>query len=85
MLRTVGILAAVLILGALIGWGWSVGSNQSVAQTTPTAVAAVPTDWVTTYDYNPFEKNELRRSIVSVTEVAIVWSDGRTELRDLKK
>jgi hypothetical protein len=86
MIRNVGMLVAVLLLGIALGaGGWLLGSQASVAQAAPTAVSAVATDWVTTFEQDPFDQNRVRRSTVAVTEVAIVWSDGRTELRDLRK
>jgi len=86
MIRNVGMLAAVLLLGIALGaGGWLLGSRESVAQAAPTAVGAVATDWVTTFEQDPFNREQVRRSTVAVTEVAVVWSDGRTELRDLRK
>jgi len=76
----------VLLLGlALWAGGWLPGPAQSIAQAPPAAVASVATDWVTTYEQDPFDRTQVRRSTVRVTEVAIVYSDGRTELRDLRK
>jgi hypothetical protein len=86
MIRNVGMLVAVLLLGIALGaGGWLLGSKESVAQAAPTAVGAVATDWVTTYEQDPFNRDLVRRNTVSVKEVAVVWSDGRTELRDLRK
>jgi len=86
MIRNVGMLVAVLLLGIALGaGGWLLGSRESVAQDTPAAVGAVATDWVTTFEQDPFNREQVRRSTVVVTEVAVVWSDGRTELRDLRK
>ena len=86
MIRNVGMLLVVLLLGIALGaGGWLLGSQASVAQGAPAAVGAIATDWVTTFEQDPFDRTQVRRSTVAVTQVAVVWSDGRTELRDLRK
>jgi len=86
MIRNAGMLLAVLVLGIALGaGGWLLGSHASVAQTNPPAVAAVATDWVTTFEPDPFDRTQMRRSTVSVTRVAIIWGDGRIEQRDPRK
>jgi len=77
--------ALLLVVVVVIASAWLLASRDSTAQAAPVAVSAVATRWVTNYEQDPFDRNQVRRSTVSVTEVAIVWSDGRTELRDLRK
>ena len=85
MIRNVGILVAVLILGVALGaGGWLLGSGASNAQDGTDAVSAVAAKWTTEYEPDPFDRTRLRRSTVSVSHVAIVWSDGRTEMRDVR-
>jgi hypothetical protein len=87
MKPNIGMLVLVLLLlGLALGvGGWLLGPRASVAQDIPRAVGAVATDWVTTFEQDPFDRTHVRRSTVRVTEVAIVYSDGRTELRDIAK
>jgi len=86
MIRNVGALIAVLILGISIGAaGWLLGSSPSGAQEGPVAVSAVATDWITSYEVDPFDRTQLRRSTVSVSRIAVVWSDGHTEERSVGK
>ncbi len=86
MIRNIGVLVAVLILGIAIGaGGWLLGSSPSGAQDGPAAVSAVATDWVTNYETDPFDRSQLRRSTVSVSRIVVVWSDGRTEERAVGK
>ena len=86
MIRNVGVLVAVLIVGIAIGaGGWLLGSRPLDAQDGPVAVGAVATEWKTDYEADPFDRNQLRRSEVSVSRVAVVWSDGHTEVRQVGK
>ena len=86
MIRNVGFLVAVLILGIAIGaGGWLLGSRPSDAQDASVAVGAVATEWTINYEPDPFDRNQLRRSEVSVSRVAVVWSDGHTEVRQVGK
>jgi hypothetical protein len=86
LLRNTGLLVAVLLLGIALGaGGWLLGARPVAAQAASPAVSAVATDWVTTYEPDPFDRTQVRRSTVSVSRIAIVWSDGRTELRNIGK
>jgi hypothetical protein len=86
VLRNVGILAAVLLLGIALGaGGWLLGNHPCHAADATAAVGAVATDWTTTFEPDPFDRAQVRRSTVNVSRVAIVWSDGRTEMRSINK
>jgi len=86
MIRNARILVAVLILGLVIGaGGWLMSSRASDAQDGPVAVGAVATEWATKYEPDPFDADRLRRSTVSVSQVAVVYSDGHTEVRQVGK
>ncbi len=88
MIRKLGLLLAVLLLGIAIGaGGWLLGSSASHAQTVSVAddiVSAVAIDWITNYEPDPFDDNLLRRSTVEVKEIALVHADGRVETKRLR-
>ncbi|MGQ9730412.1 MAG: hypothetical protein ACUVX8_03990 [Candidatus Zipacnadales bacterium] len=86
MIRNVSVMAAVLLLAIVLGVeGWLLGAKACVAQNGATAVGAVATDWVTNFEPDPFNREQLRGSTVTVHEIVVLWSDGRTELRQLRK
>jgi len=86
MIRNVGILLAVLLIGMALGaGGWLLGGKAAAAQSGSAVVSAVATDWTTKYEPDPFDRTQLRRSTISVSRMALVYSDGRTEFRNLDK
>ncbi len=86
MIRNAGIVVAVLLLGIALGaGGWLLGAKAVAAQSAASAVSAVATDWTTTFEQDPFDRTQIRRSTVNVTRLAVVWSDGRTEFRAVNK
>ena len=86
MTHKAGVLAAVLLLGMLLGaGGWLLGSRPSAAQGEAVPVSAVATDWVTDFEQDPFENNFVRRSTVHVNRIAVLYSDGKTEMQDIRK
>jgi len=86
MIRNAGILVAVLLLGIALGaGGWLLGAKAAAAQGPAGAVSAVATDWTTTYEPDPFDRTQVRRSTINVTRIAVIWSDGRTEFRAVSK
>ena len=86
MIRNVGLLLAVLILGIAIGaGGWLLGSSPIHAQAEEAdIVSAVAIEWSTDFEPDPFEDNMLRRSSVQVKEIAIVHADGSIDRKRIK-
>ena len=85
--RLVAILVMVLaVVTLIVALNWSAAQDVTAGaaneEEPPRIVAAVPAESVTEYEPDPFEPQRLRSSTVRVRRVALVYSDGRIEVKE---
>ena len=96
MSRLTVIIVSVLVISAF-ALGALLGSHPSTALAQdketapdvkaltqpPPVVTAIPFQYHTDYEQDPFDQTKLRRTQTTVTKIAIVRSNGSTEMKDL--